>query len=311
MKGDSAGPAALQKELDKGNAANPFLYAFYIGEGSETTALPEQHIGVIYASLRAGLAHGDTASLFVAEPDEDGNDASTAEVEIELTRRGKEDSKLLRFSTGRVGPIYLGADIKDVTVSMPRSNVEIGRGTEVILTPPIDIQCNELTIRAERVVAQNPPGSQVGVVFLNADALVGTPLRLVPVTRNGAQLRASWPNVNSYPWNSFATEKPTDRDVDPRVDEALRRLRKFVVEFRAHGHGGLARSRRKIENPRMIKGAGQAVLDAMLEAGIVTRDQARYYLHTGPLGELTGTTYESCMAYQFGPKAVAFVETAL
>lgn len=311
LKGDSAVPAALQMELDKGNAANPFLYAFYFGEKLDTACLPEHHIGVIYASLRAGLARGETASLYVAEPDEDGSSALPVEVEIELTRRGKEASSLLRFNTGRGGTIYLGTDIKDVSLNMPSSRIEVGRGTEVVFTAPIDIHCKELAIVAKRVVAQNPPDSHTGVVFIQADELIGTPLAVVPLTRNEVQLRASWPGVHNYPWNSFAADKQTHRDVDPGIEEALRRFRKFVVEFRAHGHGGLARSRLKIESPRMIKGTGRAVLDAMLAAGIVRRDEARYYLNTRTLGELTGTTYESCMTYQFGHKAVAFVENAL
>ena len=314
LKGDSASHDALQTELSKGNAANPFLYTFYMGKEAEShvmVQLPEEHIGVIYASLRAGLAHGETASLSVAESDDDESEDSTADVEIELIRRGREDSNLLQFSTGRGGIIYLGAHIRDVTIYMPHSTVEIGRSTEVVFTTPIEIQCKDLVLRADKVIAQNPPSSQAGVVFLQADALSGTPLTAVPVTRNGASLRASWPGVKTYPWNSFATERPMNHDVDPRVDEALRRFRKFVVEFRAHGHGDLARSRRKIESARMTKGTGQAVLEAMINSGIVERDQARYYLQTGPLGELTGTTYESCMAYQFGSKAVAFVENAL
>ena len=70
-------------------------------------------------------------------------------------------------------------------------------------------------------------------------------------------------------------------------------------------------SRRKIESPRMTKGTGQTVLELMLKTGIVTRDQARYYLHTGLLGDLADTTYGDCMTYQFGPKAIAFVQRAL
>ena len=61
----------------------------------------------------------------------------------------------------------------------------------------------------------------------------------------------------------------------------------------------------------MTKGTGRAVLDVMLNVGIVTRDQARYYLNTGLLGELTGATYADCMAYRFELKATAFVQEAL
>ena len=312
LKNETAAPAAAKRELIKGEAANPFLYVFYTGQGfeSEDITLPEEQIGVIYSSIRASLAQGETASLFVGEPDDD-EETRFAEGEIELSRREKDNTILLKFKTEPIGSICLGPHIKDATIAMPRARVEIGQSTEVLLVAPVDIQCEELVILANKVIVDTSPESQVATVFLKADGLSGTPITAVPVTRNQAKLFASWPGVESHPWNNFAADLSTDKNGDPQIDEALRRFRKFVVEFRAHGMGGLARSRVKIESQRMTKGTGQAVLNAMVDAGIVTRDQARYYLHTGPLGELTGTTYGDCMSYQFGPKAMDFVQKAL
>ena len=312
LKSESAALEAARRELIKGEAANPFLYAFYTNQGfeAENITLPEEQIGVIYSSIRASLAQGETASLFVGEPDDEG-EALFAEGEIEIYRRGKENTILLTFQTEPIGPIWLGPHIKDATIVMPRARVEIGQSTEVLLVAPVDIQCKELAILAEKVIVDTSPESQVATVFLQAGRLSGTPITAVPVTRNQAKLFASWPGVENHPWNNSTGELPPDQNRDPQVDEALRRFRKFVVEFRAHGNGGLARSRLKIESQRMTKGTGQAVLNAMVDAGIVTRDHARYFLHTGPLGELTGTTYGDCMSYQFGPKAVDFVQKAL
>ena len=308
----SAAPKAARIELIKGEAANPFLYVFYTSQEGETDTitLPGEQIGVIYSSIRSGLAQGETASLFVGEPDDDG-EALFAEGEIELCRRGKDGLILLKFRTEPMGPICLGPHIRDATIAMPRARVEIGQSTEILLVAPVDIQCDDLAILAEKVIVDTSPESQVAAVFLQAGGLSSTPIAAVPVIRNQAKLHVSWPGVESYPWNSFATEPSTDQNGDLGMDEALRRFRKFVVEFRAHGHGGLARSILKIESQRMTKGTGQAVLNAMVGAGIVTRDQAKYYLHSGPLGELTGTTYGDCMAYQFSPKAIEFVEKAL
>ncbi len=313
LKSETAASEAVRKELAKGEAANPFLYVFYMDEGfeSETITLPEEHIGVIYSSIRAGLAQGETASLFVEEPEDDEEEALLADVEIELSRRGKDNPILFQFQTESIGPICLGTHVKDAIISMPRARVEIGQSAEVLLVAPVDIQCKDLAILAEKVIVDTLPESEAAAVFLQADGFSGTPMTGVPVTRNQAKLFASWPGVENYPWNSFATEPPNVQSGDPQVYEALRRFRKFVVAFRAHGHRELARSRRKIESQRMIKGTGQAVLDAMLEAGIVTRDQVRYYLDTGALGELTETTYGGCMAYEFGPKAIDFVRKAL
>ena len=313
LKSTGTGASALAGELGKGEASNPFLYVFYTGEqsGSETTTLPEEHIGAIYSSIRASLAQGETASLLVEEIDDDQDQPQFGTVEIELSRRGKDNPILHQFRTNPIGPIRLGSHIRDVLIEMPRARVEIGESTEVLLVAPVDIQCADLAISGEKVIVEASPDSPVASVFLEANNYTGTTMTTVPVLRNGAQLSVSWPGATSYPWNSFTTETNGVQGNDPLIDEALRRFRKFIIEFRAHGNGGLARSRLKIDSQRMTKGTGQAVLESMLEAGIITRDQARYYLHTGPLGELTGTTYGDCMAYQFGTKAIDFVQKAL
>ena len=314
LKSESTEYVALQNELRQGDAANPFLYQFYLGDEleKEPLSLPEKHVGVLYASLRAGLAHGDSASLFVGEQDDGDAENPIAEVEIEFLRRDRGRPTILRFVTGCDGPILLGSNVKDVTIVMPRARIEIGRaGADLVLVAPIEINCSELAIWAQRLIAENPSKSEAQAVLLEADLLDGTPISSVPVTRNGAELQVSWPDANFHPWNSFYVERSTVEIGDPRIDEGLRRLRKFVVEFRANRYGGLARSREKIDSTRMVKGTGQAILDAMLQHRIVTRDQSKYYLDTGVLGELTGANYGDCMKQKYGPKAIEFVRDAL
>ena len=81
-----------------------------------------------------------------------------------------------------------------------------------------------------------------------------------PIVRNGSNLLVSWPGAKNFPWNNFATNPLPSESDDPRVEEGLRRFRKFVIEFRSDGSKGLARSRAKIDSQRMTKGTGQAVL---------------------------------------------------
>ena len=54
---------ALQRELNRGAAANPFLSEFYRDDEDESGAsfVPTEYLGIFYASLRAGLSLGDTA----------------------------------------------------------------------------------------------------------------------------------------------------------------------------------------------------------------------------------------------------------
>ena len=312
LKNGAAVSEAVQRELTKGEAANPFLYVFFMGEElkSETIPLPEEQIGVIYSSIRASLAQGDTASLLVAEPDGAEKEALHADVEIELSRRGKNPD-LLQFQTEPLGPICLGSHVRDVTISMPNARVEIGPSNEVFLVAPVEIQCEDLAILADKVIVDAPRKSKAAFVYLQASEFSGTAMTSFPVTRNKAKLSASWPGVENYPWTSFATNPQSPQDHDPQVDEALRRFKNFVVAFRARGSDDLARFEGKIESQRMTKGTGQAVLNAMLKARIVIQDQGWYFLNTDLLGELTGTTYGDCMTFQFGPKAIEFIQKAL
>ena len=79
LRNSASADAAFRRELSRGSAANPFLAEFYpqvnSGEAndSEQVFLPPEHIGIVYASLRARLSIGDTANLLV-EGKEDGEE---------------------------------------------------------------------------------------------------------------------------------------------------------------------------------------------------------------------------------------------
>lgn len=310
LKNEASASIALSREIEKRDAANPFLYIFYDLSETVPVKLSGEHVGVVYASIMASLAQGETASLHVEESDDSEAKALGLDGEIEVTRRGISP-KVFRFNIQAGEVIQLGAYVKDAVVIAPNARVKIGGNSEMLLVAPVNIECDDLMVLADGVIAENRPGSRDAAVLLKANSFSGNPTANVPVTRNGAELFAIWPNSDRYPWTSFATTPSSSPVDDPQLDEALRRFRKFVVEFRAHGNGGLARSRNKIESGRMTKGTGQSVIDLMLSEGIVTRDQARYYLDSNRLAELTEATYADFMAYQYGPRIIDFVRKAL
>ena len=304
--------AALQRELKRGVAANPFLSEFYAPEGAayEPVYLPPEHIGVVYSSLRARLALGDSASLLVeGSEDAEEEEALRAEVEITLARRGVEIPRTLLFHTEQVGPVRLGAQIEDVDVTVPHTLVEIGPGPEAVLIAPVSIQCAKLSLTTERLTVECPSGGENGAIHLEADAFDGAQMVSVPILRGDVSLSASWPGVRSHPWTNFATE-PTPA-VDPGVDEALRRLRKFVISFRSHSRGALGRTKHKLEHERMTKGSGQAVLNLLVAERILSLQGSMYFLDPDRLAAEAGTNYRDCLARRFGAKTITFVRRAL
>ena len=115
---DAARSAALREELGKGAAANPFLATFYL-DGVEL--VEPEHIGIIYASVRAGLSLGDAATLSI-ESDEDSSSAEelVLQAEITVTRRDVEEPRVLPLDTHLAGPIVFGGQVEDVEVLVPR-----------------------------------------------------------------------------------------------------------------------------------------------------------------------------------------------
>jgi hypothetical protein len=312
LKRNNSAELALNRELARGAAsANPFLAEFYApqAKGGELTFLPPQHIGIVYSSLRARLSLGDTASLLVEGPEEGAEDEILrAEVEITLGRRGSDRAQYLRFESDQTGPIRLGAQVEDIDITVPHTRVEIGPGPEALLIAPISVQCETLSLTANRLIVETAQDRSDAAVFLEAAQYEGA-ITSVPIMRGAVSLSTSWPGVRGHPWTSFATSpSPVS---DPRIDEALRRLRKFVIAFRSHSKGNLARYRAKLDHARMTKGSGKAVLDILLSEGILSIAGNMYVLDPDRLATRVGTNYTDCMARRFGEMTIEFVRQAL
>ena len=308
LKHETAGLLAAQRELEKGELANPFLYLFYSQEDqSEPIYIRGEHIGVYYNSLRASLANGEKAFL-VIEDDED--DSTHAMGEMEIVRRGIDDPIQMRFLTDRHGPIRLGHHVRDTDIYMPSSRVEIGPSAEVTLVAPVSIVCRELAVATENLRAEARTDAEVAIVDLHADVFDGSRITKVPETRN-VTLVVSWPGAEAYPWHSFRGSYEPMPEATPQIEEALRRFRMFVLSFRSDKARSLGRHQDKIEGTRMVKGTGQAVLKLMMHEGIVTRNQARYSLNSNRLAELTSMSYSGFLTRNFTVEASELVRKAL
>jgi hypothetical protein len=311
LKTQGAMDVVVQRELQKGVAANPFLSEFYIPDhGSSELFLPPAHVGILYSSLRARLSLGDTASLSIEGPDDaEEEEALRAEVEITLARRDSERPRTLRFDSEQTGTLRLGVYLEDIEIDAPLCKVEIGPGPEAVLIAPISIQCNELMFSTEKVTAETSMGKAEAAIYLEAQSYSGAQVIHVPTARGNVSLKVSWPGAQGHPWTTYASD-PHVPD-DPRISEALRRFRKFIISFRSHSKGNLARFRAKLEHARMTKGSGNAILELLVSDKILTLSGSMYYLDPDRLGKITGATYVDCMSRNFGDGAISFVRRVL
>lgn len=302
---------AVASQLSRGAAANPFLADFYYDAADESrpAKLPPEHVGIIYSSIRARLAIGESASLTIeGEEDAVEEDALRAEVDIALTRKGTALGQSIHFATNQVGTFLLGPHVEDVSICVPHAVVEIGAGAEATLVAPIDIECSKLVLNGHKLIVEASLAQGQSSVSLIAAQYQGG-VTSVPAVRGKTTLSVAWPEARNHPWTNFASEPRTAPDA--RLDEALRRFRKFVIAFRSHSKGSLARFKDKLDHERMTKGAGRAVLDLMIKRNIITTDGTMYYLDADRLGSETGATYADCVAKRFQDKTLSFIGEAL
>ncbi|GAB5349692.1 hypothetical protein [Alteriqipengyuania sp. 357] len=301
--------AAASRELAKGAAANPFLAEFYLAAQTEGYIRPE-HVGIIYASLRARLSIGDEASLSIEGIEsEDELEQLRAEIEITLVRAGSERPRVLSFDTEQTGVVRLGSFVEDVEVTAPHADLEIGGNPEAILVSPVTIQAKHLTIRAERLIVESQPHQATNAVSLQSDTADTTDVSSVPVSNGDVILTVNWQGDEAYPWTNFRSAPTIVQD--PRTAEALRRFRKFVISFRSHSKGALKRFAGKLEHERMVKGTGSAVLEHMRSTGIVATDGSMYTLFPDKLAQMADTSYVAIMTRQFSEGTIAFVQDAI
>lgn len=312
LKNSISTNAAVRRELDRGSAANPFLSEFFFKSQNSTGSnyiAPEQ-VGILYASLRARLSLGDSANLTIEAPeDSEGEDELWADVDISLSRRNSDRPTTIQFTTDQTGILRLGSYIEDVNLNVPHSHIEIGTTAGATLFAPVNIQCNKLSVVSEKLVVEGQHASLESAVYLEADEFEGRNISSVPSLRGKVTLAVSWPSSRAHPWTSFSTNPPTTSD--PRIDEALRRFRKFVVAFRSHSKGSLARYQHKIEHSRMTKGVGRAVLDLLLNEEVLSLHGDMYHLDPIRLARVSGATYLNCVSRNFPEETIDFVSRAL
>ena len=155
---ESTAEAALSAELGRGTVINPFIWEFYVSrlnQGAEPH-IPADHVGIVYASLRARLSLDETANLRIDA--EETNDPSEVP-EVEVTRRDRSGRELrpVRCSTDGDGTFRFGSHVENVDIAAPSARVSIGEGSDVVLVSPVVIDAAKITLGTDRLVVEASP----------------------------------------------------------------------------------------------------------------------------------------------------------
>ena len=265
---------ALNRQLELGRKANPFLLELYSsgthGSGTDLEGVAAEHVGILYASVRSRLLRGEWASLEISEPS-DHEYGHPLEFEITIGR-GREETPLLEAVLDASSSVKFGPDVEDVSIDASSSlDVEVGCGSGYVsLVTPVSIICQNLLIHAQQMVVSSQPariGRGMELAYLEAQELLSEIQKVPRVHGEATALEVDWKwdsEIYPYPWTGYEAKADVTSITDPVVEEIHRRLRRFVVVCKA-GLGELGRHATKFENNRMGRGWGSKVLEALME----------------------------------------------
>lgn len=314
---ESSSEAALSRELDLGTAINPFLSEFYMKDLPQFPVphIPAVYIGIFYASLRARLSLGETANLRI---DADDTDDPSEAVEVEITRTNTAGKELvpLRFTTEPDGHFRFGPQIENIDISAPHAHVSIGHGCDAVLISPVIIDVEEINFETDRVVVeasadQKSSGGDVeSNVYLKAKKLNAPRITSRPMLYGKVELQLSLIDPTVHPWTEFVRDEDAPPD-DPRMDEALRRLKRILRLFGCHGKHQLAKYRGAIDHPRRTNGLGRVVRDQLLEDDVLSVQGPMYCLDPDRLARVVGLTVHQVRGTGSTPLTQEFLKRTL
>ncbi len=281
---------AVERRLSDPDYKPSRLFAdFYLHMKPDNTAVPPAHVGWLYDALLSSETERLHVGLSL-----DGPEAADSGISYPATAEGEfawyalgEDLRWTRVRSVEFqatmsadDAVQFGRYIRRASITLP-SRVILGRGGEFEIGPNVNIDCGTLELNCDSLVVGGyegkglPASDEDDAVVLDALKYSGT-LASRPIAR--VSLSVEWPGAEAFPWNEFKAQRPRELGKDPRMHETYRRFRRIVMTLQSHSRGSLARTRKKIENERIMRGRlGWALLNQLVKDGILELRDGFYH----------------------------------
>ena len=297
--------------LDSSSLPRTLLAEFYletdIDSGADPQLVKPEHVGLLYESLLSSESSRRKVRLSIegAEPrDAGGATAGHAEGEFELFSMEREDDleyepQVITFSLDLADEsvISFRRYIRDINLTMP-CTVELGANeAEFRIGPSVYIHAGRILVGSEALVVEKVPpkyheyedtGVSLEALVLESPMLSGSP------TVYAQDFSVSWPGDERFPWRTHRRDESISEFDDEISHRAYLRFRRIATAFQSRGKRTLARTRVKIEHPRIMQGKlEKSLVEKLLADGILYFGDGgrRYFWEPGQAHELLGVSW--------------------
>jgi hypothetical protein len=236
-----------------------------------------------------------------------GGDTVNIEVEIFASAdRATVKTFAFRADLDGIENVVLGPRLMSTYVSLPCDVTLIG-APELEFTAPVQIHGRRLQLQGTALVVRAMPATKGdGGVLLSGEALESA---ITEIVTNGVDLVVALSDRKgvAFPVVRYVEERQAEI-ADPDLKEKFLRLKRILVHFRSHSKGALAKYRHKIEHARVLgTQSGPAILQKLLDDGILTRDGSFYFLEPAQVDHHLGVSWDSLTKGRTSDKLLAYL----
>lgn len=194
--------------------------------------------------------------------------------------------------------IYIDAPI---CISCNKKHVEF--------SPMVNITCKKMIIPSEDVLIT--PARLEDTVVIECDEFEGARNgKMQNISNNGKVAFTILTDTNLYyPFASYKKRRRGELPEDETFVDKYQKLRRTIVQFRAHSKGNLAKFKDKIDNRIGNTEVGKRVIEGLLREGVLEERRHMYFINDKMMSEKLGLGYNELRTYDVNSKVKDFLNS--
>ncbi len=305
-------------------ARTRLLAEFYLSSESPEPAdfqrIVPEHLGILYDSLLSSETNRRYLRLTIDGPDpsdlEDTGFEDLVEGEFEFLTFDSEGELLADpytipfvMNITQSSRVSFTRWIRDCNITLPCS-IEFGTSTsrEFEIGSGVYVNCKHLSIRSEALKVggrsrRTSEDEDDSSIILEANFCEYPPAMNRPTVYDPDHFFVSWHGADIFPWTEYSTERRRDSvDDDESLHMAYMRFKRIATAFRSRGKGTLARTSRKIEHQRVLKGdLGMELLRQLVSDGVLLKQGGLYQWNSERADALLGVSWQDLRKGEWTP----------
>ena len=271
-------------------------------DGSVQEIMPE-HLGLLYDSLLSSESIHDHLHLTVDGPESseiEQNEIVSVNGEFEFLSNNDQltpyYSLPFTMTVTAESALSFGRRLRNSNIVVP-CQVVLGESTkEFQVGPAAYLNAAHIKFASESLIVYGSTQEttddieSIGTVI---EALTcESHLTNRPIVYAPNEFAVSWENDSQFPWTDYRMQRDESSFDSEDLRKTYMRFRRIAQTLRSHGNGALAKTRIKIEDERVMRGAlGRTLLSQLRNDGILVLRDGFYFWEPANAAEHLGVSW--------------------